>query len=60
MKKLRTRKSVGLRDATAEEIPELILRFQEEGYHVVHKTKYSNGKALPYNGILLLKEWRDV
>jgi hypothetical protein len=60
MKKLRTRKSVGLREATAEEIPELISKFQKEGYHVVHKTKHSNGKALPYNGVLLLKEWREV
>jgi len=46
--------TVGLRSATKQEIEELTLSLTKRGIPYIHKTKYSNGAKLPFNGYLII------
>ena len=45
---------MGLKTSTQYDIECTIMELEEEGNIVVHKTLRSNGKKLPYNGVLYI------
>ena len=45
--------AVGLRDATPEEIIEILQELRSHGHKVRHKTHTESGVKLPHNGIII-------
>lgn len=46
---------IGLRDATGEEISEMIKLYRGEGRFIKHLTRRKDGSKLPFNGVLIIK-----
>lgn len=50
------KKVVGLRSTTKGEIKDLIKSYESNGYKVIHKTHYEDGRPLAFNGVLILEK----
>ena len=49
---------IGLKTASPQEITSMKEYCTEKGYKVRHKTTYTNGTKLPFNGVLLIDRRR--
>ena len=49
---------IGLKIASPQEITSMGKFYTEKGYKVTHKTTYTDGDKLPFNGVLLIDRRR--